>query len=168
MNVLVIATRNAIQNVHYTKIGYSILTNLRPCWKVLICKSVARCQDMTEYRNDTPEYHRARMVFGIKRTCQECQGLPVVDSCDNSNCLFHKWINNLHKQKMFALGPLASDICKYCFGVCGYWYPVCANHSKVAAQCIRFGAKESAVMCPVSKQYLGEPVRPIKETQCQK
>lgn len=114
--------------------------------------------------------HRARMVLGIKLTCQACQNKPAVDSCDNESCPFSFWINTLHKQKMFDISDLASDFCKYCFSKCSYRYPVCQNFNQAAGQCIRFVGKESAVTVPGSKSGLSEPANPVtrKDGTCQR
>lgn len=116
--------------------------------------------------------HRSRMTNGVKFICQACKSLSVVDSCDNKECSLSFWISTLHRQKMFDVSDLAADICRYCYGKCSYTYPVCQNHSQVAAQCKMFIAKESAVTVPGSKSGLSEhavPVVPIwKDEPCQK
>lgn len=120
----------------------------------------------------TQTEHRSRMVLGVKLVCSQCQNRPAVDSCNQEECPFHFWINTLHRQRMFDVSDLAADVCRYCYGKCGYWYPTCQNRTNSASGCILFNGKESAVVCSGSKSGLSEPANPVnhvwKDVQCQK
>jgi len=117
-----------------------------------------RCRDMADI---SVTQHRARMVNGIKLTCQKCQDVTAVDSCNNESCSFHFWISNLHKQKLFDLSLLSADFCRYCYGQCGFRYPTCQNSNQAAGQCIRFVGKESSIVCPGSRAGLSIPAIPV-------